>query len=204
MLFGQQPQLRQVEEVPDDEDQRAAAYPLEQRLGHRIVVGLFAQRLEGVDLLRQLGHGVAVLRRASLFVQAVREEQVAQRVAVVLDRVAHCRGDLRHHFLLEAVLPEMHAPAQHHRHDDAEFALFAEDLDVGRAHLRRDVPVDVADVVAGHVLAQLDEVVPFALEDGGVVADQLAEHLAAGLDEDTLNRSHKAPTAAEPLRSPCR
>ena len=42
--------------------------------------------------------------------------------------------------------------------------------DVGRVHPGRDVPVDVADVVAGLVLAQVGEVDAVAVEQAPVVA----------------------------------
>ena len=60
-------------------------------------------------------------------------------------------------------------PDQH-----GQLPLFPEDLDVRVAGARGDVPVDVADVVAEHVLAQIREIEPVAAKQRPVVAVQHA------------------------------
>ena len=63
-----------------------------------------------------------------------------------------------------------------------ELALFDVLLDVGRAHARRDVPVDEAHLVAGLVLAHLAELEAAAAEDAVVLAEEEQAHEAAGAD----------------------
>ena len=52
---------------------------------------------------------------------------------------------------------------------DGHFALLDKFLDVRRAGAGGDVPVDGADVVAGHIFAHLVELHALALEDGVVL-----------------------------------
>jgi hypothetical protein len=44
----------------------------------------------------------------------------------------------------------------------------------------------VADVIAGHILAKFDEIIPLTVKDRGIVADHLAEDLAARFDKDLI------------------
>ena len=58
--------------------------------------------------------------------------------------------------------------------------------DVGRVHPGGDVPVDVADVVAGLVLAQVGEVHAVAVEQAAVVALEQAVQAADDLPVEAL------------------
>jgi len=58
--------------------------------------------------------------------------------------------------------------------------------DVRRIHPRRDVPVDVADVVLGLVFAQIGEVDAIAVEQAAVIALEQAVELAHDLPVEAL------------------
>ena len=57
---------------------------------------------------------------------------------------------------------------------------------VGRVHARGDVPVDVADVVFGLVLAQIGKIHPVAVEQAAVIALQQAVQAADDLPIEAL------------------
>jgi hypothetical protein len=61
--------------------------------------------------------------------------------------------------------------------------------DVGRVHPRGDVPVDVADVVAGLVLAQRREIDTVAVEQAPVVALEQAIQPADDLPVEALEEA---------------
>ena len=110
---------------------------------------------------------LAALARRDVEVGAAVEQQQADLVAV-LDR-AHReqRRQLDRGLELAAparaeVLRRADVDQQHHR----QLALLDEPLDVRLAGARGDVPVDRADVVAGHVRAHLVELHAASLEHG--------------------------------------
>ena len=70
------------------------------------------------------------------------------------------------------------------RQQDVELAVLAELLDERRAHPRRDVPVDAADVIARLVLAHLFELEPRPTEDASVRPEQRFVGEDARLDLD--------------------
>lgn len=88
------------------------------------------------------------------FLDPVGEEDAAHLVVVLRGREGQHGGDFGLQVFLQAVRGAEHPGAadihqEHHR----QLALLFVDLDVGRARAGRDVPVDVAHVVAGAVFA---------------------------------------------------
>ena len=88
--------------------------------------------------------------------------------------------------------PEVDRRAQVEQEPGGDLAVLVVLADVRRVHARRDVPVDVADVVAGLVLAQVREVHAVAAEQAPVVAleqaVQPADDLPVEALEDALRR----------------
>lgn len=115
----------------------------------------------------------------------VAEEDDANLV-VVLNRGERQRGrHLRDEILLEAHARAELARARHvDQQDHSVLPLLLEDLDVGLVHARRDVPVDVAHVVAILVFADFAESHAPALEGRVVFAGEDMVGEAAGLDLD--------------------
>ena len=96
----------------------------------------------------------APLFRGDEFLDPVGEEDAAHLVVVLRGREGQHGGDFGLQVFLQAVRGAEHPGAadihqEHHR----QLALLFVDLDVGRARAGRDVPVDVAHVVAGAVFA---------------------------------------------------
>src|SRR6185503_16032408 len=70
------------------------------------------------------------------------------------------------------------------RQEDVELAVLPELLDVRRAHPRRDVPIDAADVVTWLVLAHLFELEPGPAEDASIGSKERLVGADARLDLD--------------------
>ena len=87
---------------------------------------------------------------------------------------------------------EIHRGAQVEQEPGGDLAVFDVLADVGGVHARRDVPVDIADVVARLVLAQVGKVDAVAVEEAAVVALQQAvepaDHLPVEAQQDALGR----------------
>ena len=87
---------------------------------------------------------------------------------------------------------EVHRRAQVQQEPGRDLAVLDVLAHVRRVHARGDVPVDVADVVPGLVLAQVGEVHAVAVEQAAVVALQQAVQPADDLPvealEDALRR----------------
>ena len=105
------------------------------------------------------------------------------------------RHEVDEHGPLEAIRldrAEVHRGAQIEQEPRRDLAVLVILADVGRVHPRRDVPVDVADVIAGLVLAQGGEVHTVAVEQAAVVAleqaIQPADDLPVEALEDALRR----------------
>ena len=82
--------------------------------------------------------------------------------------------------------PEVHRRAQVEQEPRGELAVLGVLANVRRVHPRGDVPVDVADVVAGLVLAQVGEVEAVAAEQRAVVALEQAVQPADDLPVEAL------------------
>ena len=145
-------------EVAQQEGCAAALDGTRQKLHSHTDVRAAAVRLEVNQLADDVQDMLASLFRRDVFFYLVREEDDANLV-VVLDGTERQRGSyLRHHVALHLHLrAEVERAAdvyqQHHR----QLAFLLEHLHVGPVEARRDVPVDVAHVVAVLILAHLAE-----------------------------------------------
>ncbi len=107
--------------------------------------------------------------------------------------------------------PEVHRRAQVQQEPGRDLAILEELADVRRVHPRRDVPVDVADVVAVLVLAQVGEIDAVAPEQAPVVALEQAVQPADDRPVESLEdalrrrrgRGHRIATG-RPGRAPDR
>jgi hypothetical protein len=151
-------------------------------------VGALRLRLEGEDLGDEGEHVLLALLGRHELLDAIGEDDEPDAI-VVLDggegeQRRHLGGDLALGLLARAEgARAAGVDQQHHRH----LALLDEELDVGLAHARRDVPVDEADVVAGLILAHLGEGHAQALEDRVVGAGQLVLRLSRRHDLDAAD-----------------
>lgn len=75
-----------------------------------------------------------------------------------------------------------------HGHDDAQFPFFTVFLDERAAHAVGDVPVDIADIVAGHVFAEFLEIETAPLELAEAAADHHVIDKAVGANFDASDR----------------
>jgi hypothetical protein len=96
---------------------------------------------------------------------------------------------------LQVLRAEIDRRAQVEQEPRGDLALLVVFADVGCGEPRGDVPVDVPDVVAVHVLAQIGEIETVAAEEGPIVAVQ---HSVQPTDdgpleaaEDRLRRSRR-------------
>ena len=118
-------------------------------LALRFVVEEFANDVE--DVL------AAFLGRDELL-YLVREEDDAYLVVVLDGRKGKCGGNLRHHVALELLDgTEVEAAADVNQQHDRQLSFLLEDLDIRLSETCRDVPLNVADVIAVLVLAHLGE-----------------------------------------------
>jgi hypothetical protein len=117
------------------------------------------------------------------------------------DAIAVARQDAREHrdelagdrFLLEILRAEIDRRGEVEQEPRGDFALFQVLAHVRRGEARGDVPVDVPDVVAVHVLAQVGEVEAVAAEERSIVAVQHAvepaDHRPLEAFQDGFRRS---------------
>ena len=135
-------------------------------------------------------------------------------VAVPRQHPGQRRHDVDQHAPLQPLRldrPEVDRRAQVQQEPGRDLAVLEELADVRRVHPRRDVPVDVADVVAVLVLAQVGEVDAVAPEQAPVVAleqaVQPADDRPVEALEDALRRrrgrGHRI-AAGRPGRAPGR
>ena len=94
----------------------------------------------------------------NILLNLVGEEDDTNLVVVLYGTERQCGGNLGHHVALGLPLRSKvertaHIDEQHH----GEFALLLKHLDVWSVEARRDIPVDVPDVVAKLILAHLAE-----------------------------------------------
>ena len=116
-------------------------------------------------------------------------------VAAAGEQPGERRDEVDEHGPLEPIRvdrAEVHRRAEVEQEPRGDLAILVVLADVGRVHPRGDVPVDVADVVAGLVLAQRGEVHAVAVEQAPVVAlkqaIQPADDLPVEALEDALRR----------------
>ena len=132
----------------------------------------------------------APLLGRDVLLHAVGEEDAAHLVVVLGGREGHDGGDFGQNVLFEEVGRPEHARGrdvdhEHHR----QLALLLVDLDVGRARTRRDVPVDVAHVVAGTVLPHFGKRHAPSAESRVVLSGEDLVRQAACLDLDFADPS---------------
>ena len=151
-------------------------------------IGRLAGRLEAQDLANHPPDvGRAFLGR-NVALDVIGEDQEPDPI-VGLDRgVGEQRRDLRRHLVLElragAERPRG-ADVDHQHH--GQLALLAVHLDERVPHARRDLPVDVADVVARAVLAHLLELHAPPFEGAFVLAGEDVVDHPLGADLDRLD-----------------
>ncbi len=188
---------RRADEVGDDEHQRAprrdAVRGLEE-VGELRLDGRARRRFRPRrHLLHQVQHVAAAAARRHHGVDAVAVEQRADAVAVAREDAREHGDELGGD---RALLLRLRAEVDRRRQVDQEprgdLALLVVLAHVRRLQARGDVPVDVADVVAPDVLAQVGEVEPVAAEERPVVAVQhaveTADHRPLEPAQDGLRR----------------
>ena len=126
-------------------------------------------------------------------------EHRADPVAVARQQPRQRRHEVDQHVALQALRvdrAEVHRRAQVEQEPGRDLAVLVVLAHVGRVHPRRDVPVDVAHVVAGLVLAQVGEVDALPVEQRAVVALQQAVEPADDLPveplQDALRRGRRS------------
>ena len=146
--------------------------------------------LEGQQIADQAHGAVLALARRHVMRDPVGEDDQADLV-IVADRAE--RED-RREFGGNLALRPRHAAEQTRgaeidQQHDRELALLDILFDERRAHARGNVPVDRTHVVAGHILANLGELDPAALEHAVILAGENAVDQAPGLDRDLTDLS---------------
>ena len=152
-------------------------------------VGATPRRGEVEDVAHDAQDVGAPLARGHVVLDLVGEEHERHLVVVADRREGEHRGDFGRDLPLGLRRrAEVTRGAQVDDQHDRQFALLAELLHERTPGARGHVPVDRADLVAGHVLAHLLEVDAAALEDRVVLPGEglLGEPLGADLDVPDL------------------
>ena len=181
---------RGVEEVREDEGRAVLLVDVgqeAQRFGELRARALGAEADQFADNHEDVA---APLLRGDELLDAVREEDAAHLVVVLGGREGQHGGNLRDDVLLEPVGRAEHPRGrdvddEHHR----QLALLLVDLDVGLRRACRDVPVDVAHVVAGAVLPHLGKRHAASPEGRVVLSGENLVRKTAGLDFDFADAS---------------
>ncbi len=147
--------------------------------------------------VQQVQHVPPAASRRDHRVDAVAVEHRAHAVAVPRqDPRQHGDELARHRLLLDGARAEIDRRAQVEQEPRGDLALLVVLAHVGRLQPRGDVPVDVPDVVAVHVLAQVGEVEAVAAKERPVVAVQhaveAADHRPLEPAQDCLRRRRRA------------
>ena len=203
------------DEVGDEDDERAPPDRAERELEQARQVGDRAARAGGgrIRLRASASTWLRPLRGGSVLLDLVVEEDRADAVAAAGEQAGERRRELAQHELLRPVdRAEPHRRRPVEQEPRGQLAI----LDVlpheRRVHPRRDVPVDVADVVARLVLAQVEEVRPDPAEDRAVVplqqAVEAADHLPLEAVEELAQASRRrgcgrCPCVARTVAPPC-
>jgi hypothetical protein len=172
---------RRADEVGDDEDRRAALDRALRRQQQLAQVGRAAGALGRARRhpLQQVEDVDAAAARRQHGVDVVAVEEGADAVAVAREQARQHGDELaRDGALGEAVGAEVDARREVDQEPRRELAVLGELAHVRRLQPRRDVPVDVADVVVVLVLAQVGEVEAGAAHQRAVVALQHAVEAA--------------------------
>ena len=148
-------------------------------------VGAVGRRFQAYDLADDVQEVAAALLRRDELLDAVAEEESSDLVVVEYGGEGQHRRYFGDKFALRhRVRTEKAGTADVDEQHDGKLALLLEDLDIGRAQARGDVPVHVADIVAVLVLAHLAESHAPALVGGMVFArkDLMAQRPGPDLD----------------------
>ena len=105
--------------------------------------------------------------------------RVSRRARVVTKSISIAR------FWLSA-RAKVHRRAEVEQKPGGDLAIFDVLADIGRIHARRDVPVDVANIIFRLVFAQIGKIHPVAVEQAAVVALQQAIQPADDLPVEAL------------------
>jgi len=184
-----------ADEVRDDEYRRATLDRLLGFLEQPGQIGLLAVRLliDALHPVEQVQHLAPSAARGDDLELAIAIDHRAHAIAVA-GQQAREHGDQfdRQLALFHVARPEVHRPAQIEQKPGGDLAILLEFPDIRSLHPRSDVPVDVAHVVPGLVLAQAGEVHAVAPEQAPVVAleeaVQAADDLPVEALEDALRR----------------
>jgi hypothetical protein len=129
--------------------------------------------------VQQVQHVPAAAARRNHRVHAIAVEHRADAIAVARQDPGEHRDELaRHCLFLHVARAEVDRGAQVEQEPRGDLALLVVLAHVGRLQPRGDIPVDVPDVVAVHVLAQVGEVEPVAAKERPIVAVQHAVQAA--------------------------
>ena len=134
--------------------------------------------LEGDHLANDSQDMAAALARRQKQLHPVAEQEQPHLVAAARGRTGQRGADFGGELALAAPHRAECAGSRNvHRQDDAQFTFLAKAFHEGASHAESDVPVDVAHVVAGDVIAQFLEIhaAPFEMAEVGAdhhVVDQ--------------------------------
>src|SRR5262245_43639609 len=174
-----------AQEVADQEHDRLLLQQVHHELQRLDRVRASPRRLEQQDVADQAHHVLLALPRRDEALDVVGEEQQPHLVVVRDRRERDRRRHLRR--LLELELrprAEVARPRGVDAQDDGQLALLDELLHERLVHARGDLPVDRANVVAGQVLAHVDELHPLTLERGLVLAHERGVDDLPGVELD--------------------
>ncbi len=128
----------------------------------------------------------SALFRRNIFFHFLGKENQPDAIIVADGGKGQHGGDFRREVALHllSATEQVRGTDIDHEHD-GHFALFDKFFDVRRAGAGGDVPVDGADVVAGHIFAHLVELHPAPLEGGMVLPRKHVVHGVFGGDLDS-------------------
>ncbi len=188
-----------ADEIGDDEHQRSPRRDAIGRLQQLAEVGLrrLRARRPRQHPVQQVQHLPTAAARRNHRVDGIAVEEGADAIAVARQDSREHRDELRRNrLLLQLLRAEIDRRGEVEQEPRRDFALLVVLAHVGRLEAGGDVPVDVADVVAVRVFAQVGEVEAVAAEQRPVIAVQHpvepADHRPLEPPQDRIRRRASA------------
>ena len=125
------------------------------------------------------------LLRGDKLLDLIREENYADLIIILDRRESESGSNFGHTFLLsDSASAEITASAHVNEEHDGEFTFLLIDLNVRFVVARSNVPIDIADIVAGHILSDFGENYTAPLECAVILTgkDVLAQATSFDLD----------------------
>ncbi len=178
-----------ADEIGDDENQRAPFDGMQPALqqGRQVGEGRARQLRLPEQIVDQAQHLHAPAARRDGALDPAGVEHRPHTVAVTRQQ-ARQRGDKidQQAALLAVLAAKIDRWAEIEQEPGCDFAVFHVLAHIRRVHAGGDVPIDIADVVLGLVLAQIGKIDPVAVEQAAVVALQQAVQAADDLPVQAL------------------